>query len=104
MFPVINNIVRLKFPQKLFIIYLFCHFFGLIPTVNALIGEYVNEIIQFPQFTIGENGEGVILACPTNQFSESVVYGTFASQTGAFIPILGLLFTVAVYGTTSVFG
>ncbi|CAJ0766244.1 14717_t:CDS:2 [Entrophospora sp. SA101] len=44
------------------------------------------------------------LKCSVSEYKEQKVFGTFGSQLGTFIPIAFLIFTVAVYGTKSVFG
>src|SRR6266498_2416417 len=103
MFFVNFKIGRLKFAEKLFIFYLFCLFFSLIPAVKAKsLKDEIIKIINFPNY---ENNNGTMeFSCPSAEYTEEVVYTAFSSQIGAFIPIIGLLFTVAVYGTKSAFG
>src|SRR6266542_7122864 len=97
------KIDRLKFAEKLFIFYLFCLFFSLIPAVKAKsLKDEIIKIINFPNY---ENNNGTMeFSCPSAEYTEEVVYTAFSSPIGAFIPIIGLLFTVAVYGTKSAFG
>src|SRR6266542_725736 len=87
------KIVRLMF-------YLFCLFFSLIPTVRTQV--FMEGVVYLPEYT-NNNGK-MEFSCPSTNYSEKVVYNTFSSQIGAFIPIIGLLFTVTVYGTKSAFG
>ena len=95
------KIIRLKFSEKLFI-YLFCLFLGLIPTAKAgVVGNYVSKILQMPMIDKSESEE--VFVCPASDYYEYDIYSSFFSQVGTFIPAVGLLFTVGVYGTTSVF-
>ncbi|CAJ0625863.1 9333_t:CDS:2 [Entrophospora sp. SA101] len=103
MFFMINqNNVKIK----LFISYLF---FGFISTAKAeknltsTVTDFLANIIQLPQINVTENGVDFI--CPgTGPTSSLEEYTSFFSQVGTFIPIAGLLFTIAVYGAKSVFG
>ncbi|CAJ0759579.1 4554_t:CDS:1, partial [Entrophospora sp. SA101] len=62
-----------------------------------------NNIIQFPISDPTQSKSG--FTCPVvGNYNDLKIYPSFFSQLGTFFPILGLLFTVAVYGTTSVFG
>ncbi|CAH1767719.1 4256_t:CDS:2, partial [Entrophospora sp. SA101] len=58
-----------------------------------------NRMFDFPVYD-SVNG----LKCSVSEYKEQKVFGTFGSQLGTFIPIAFLIFTVAVYGTKSVFG
>ncbi|CAJ0836857.1 17846_t:CDS:2, partial [Entrophospora sp. SA101] len=58
---------------------------------------------KFP--LIDPSGSSVAFSCPAvGTYSEVNIYPSFFSQVGTFFPIVGLLFTVAIYGTTSIFG
>ncbi|CAJ0750586.1 6370_t:CDS:1, partial [Entrophospora sp. SA101] len=64
---------------------------------------FLNGIIQLPIINITDSG--VDFVCPgTGPTSSLREYTSFFSQVGTFIPIAGLLFTIAVYGAKSVFG
>nr|CAG8599673.1 6784_t:CDS:2 [Entrophospora candida] len=65
--------------------------------------DFLSEIIKLPQFENTDNG--TLLMCPGNNTTSSLkTYADFFSQVGTFIPIAGLLFTISIYGTTSIFG
>ncbi|CAJ0755042.1 9422_t:CDS:2 [Entrophospora sp. SA101] len=93
-----SKIIRSKFPRRLFIFYLL---FSLIPiATEGVEGQTIKDKISvFPEYS-PENG----LKCDAVDFHEHKIFGTFGCQLGKFIPIAFLLFTVAVYGTKSVFG
>ncbi|CAJ0625862.1 9332_t:CDS:2 [Entrophospora sp. SA101] len=64
---------------------------------------FLNGIIQLPIINITDSG--VDFVCPgTGPTSSLREYTSFFSQVGTFIPIAGLLFTIAVYGAKSIFG
>src|SRR5436305_6711816 len=91
-----------------FVFFLFYLFFILIPTTEALnvsiASGYFNKIIQFPQISVIDS-TNITFSCPAHGvFSDLSVSPTFFSQAGTFVPIVGFLITVSVYGTKSVFG
>src|SRR5947209_7364524 len=96
----------------LFVSFLFYLFFVLVPTTEVeaqnmtngtLASGYFNKILQFPQVSV--NNSNIEFNCPAQGvFSDLKVSSTFFSQVGTFIPIVGFLITVSVYGTKSVFG
>ncbi|CAJ0632181.1 16451_t:CDS:2 [Entrophospora sp. SA101] len=64
---------------------------------------FLSEMIKLPLFE--NTGNGTSLMCPGNNTTSSLkTYADFFSQVETFIPIAGLLFTIVIYGTKSIFG
>ncbi|CAJ0634795.1 10017_t:CDS:2 [Entrophospora sp. SA101] len=90
-------------------LFIFCLFFGFISTAKAeknltsTVTNFLAGIIELPQINV--TYDGVDFVCPGSSSIGSLqAYTSFFSQVGTFIPITGLLFTIAVYGTKSIFG
>ncbi|GBB86413.1 hypothetical protein RclHR1_12860001 [Rhizophagus clarus] len=91
--------IQFKFSEKLSFLFLGLIF---VPIVKAgSLSNYFNQIIEFPKIDTGAN-ENVFM-CETTEYYNKELFPSFYSQIGTFIPATGLLFTVAVYGTTSAF-
>ncbi|CAG8514428.1 10451_t:CDS:2 [Acaulospora morrowiae] len=76
--------------------YIYFFFLCLISSVNAVeIDELGNSVFQSPNTTYWP------WSCQKNEYSSYKIYPTFVSQTTVFVTTVYLLFTVAVYGTTS---
>ena len=98
---------RFKF---LFVLFLFYLLFVLIPTAEAqnlnvtIASKFLGKIIQFPQIIVIDS-TNIAFSCPASRpFSNLTISPTFFTQVGTFVPIVGFLITVSVYGTKSVFG
>ncbi|CAJ0853454.1 11824_t:CDS:2 [Entrophospora sp. SA101] len=101
----LNNNIKIQ-------LFIFCLFFGYVstekpqtnnPDPDSTVSSFLSKVVQLPQISI-VNGE-LIFSCPsTDSYSNLEEYTSFFSQVGTFIPITGLLFTIAVYGTKSIFG
>nr|CAG8603813.1 14008_t:CDS:2 [Entrophospora candida] len=90
-------------------LFIFCLFFGFISTAKAeknltsTVTNFLAGIIELPQINV--TYDGIDFVCPgSSSISSLQAYTSFFSQVGTFIPITGLLFTIAVYGTKSIFG
>ncbi|CAJ0748409.1 17803_t:CDS:2, partial [Entrophospora sp. SA101] len=71
--------------------------------LTSTVTNFLAGIIELPQINV--TYDGVDFVCPGSSSIGSLqAYTSFFSQVGTFIPITGLLFTIAVYGTKSIFG